>query len=115
MIEHWGIILSGLFGGLNIFQFIFFRAERKKAHAAAESLALDNEQKKQDLRQDDYEYLAKKCDKLTKDYFEMLEKAQKAMSDVSELKCEITYLKGLRCYKTICNERIQNKNNDENK
>ncbi|MCP9611137.1 hypothetical protein [Coprobacter tertius] len=114
MSELW-VVLTGLFGGLNIFQFIFLRAERKKAFAAAESIVLDNNRKKQDLKQDDYEYLTKKCDKLTKDYFEMLDKAQKAMADVSELKCEITYLKGLRCYKTICPERIQNKNGNENK
>ncbi|MCP9610829.1 hypothetical protein [Coprobacter tertius] len=105
--NEWGIILSGLFGGLNIFQFIFFRAERKKALAAAESMVLDNEQKKLDLRQDDYEYLTKKCDKLTKDYFEMLEKAQLAMQEVAQMKSEITHLKGLRCYKTICPEREQ--------
>ena len=112
------IILTSLFGGLNIFQFLFFRAERKKAFATAEGLMLDNEQKKQDLHQGNYDYLTKRCDKLVKDYFEMMEKAQTAMDEAAKLRSEITYLKGLRCYVTICQNRIQRKedlDNHENK
>ena len=112
------IILTSLFGGLNIFQFFFFRAEKRKAFAQADSMDLENARKAREIHKDDYEHLSKKCDKLTQDYFLMLEKAQKAMEEVSELKCEIAYLKGLRCYVTICPNRIQRKedfNNTKNK
>ena len=111
------IILTSLFGGLNIFQFFFFRAEKRKAFAQADSMDLENARKAREIHKDDYEHLSKKCDKLTQDYFLMLEKAQKAMEEVSELKCEIAYLKGLRCYVTICPNRIQRKeyfNNTKN-
>lgn len=75
---------------------------------------LENARKAREIHKDDYEHLSKKCDKLTQDYFLMLEKAQKAMEEVSELKCEIAYLKGLRCYVTICPNRIQRKEDFNN-
>lgn len=109
------IILTSLFGGLNIFQFIFFRAEKRKAFAKADSMDLENTRAAREIYRDDYEHLSNKCDKLTQDYFLMLEKAQKAMEEVSELKCEIAYLKGLRCYVTICQNRIQRKDDLSNK
>ena len=43
------IILTSLFGGLNIFQFFFFRAEKRKAFAQADSMDLENARKAREI------------------------------------------------------------------
>lgn len=107
-----------------------FKSHQKQAEAEAESSTVDVEQKRTTLRQDQYEYLQKTCDKYIKDYHElegdfrkeiqglrsqmdaiMLEKSQaisNKCSEIAELKSKVAYLKGIRCYNFTCPTRIQN-------
>lgn len=127
------IISSGGLGAA-ITYVLTFKSKRMQAMAEAESTELEVEHKKQDLKQDQYDFLQKTCDKYIKDYHTLendfrkqlqalrdeidklsLEKS-KAISDkcneIAELKSKVTYLKGIRCYNFTCQHRI--KNNPEN-
>lgn len=127
------IISSGSLGAA-ITYILTFKSKRMQAMAEAESTELEVEHKKQDLKQDQYDFLQKTCDKYIKDYHTLendfrkqlqtlrdeidkisLEKS-KAISDkcneIAELKSKVTYLKGIRCYNFTCQHRI--KNNPEN-
>jgi len=106
------IILASLFGGLNILQLVFWQAEKKKANASAEAIELDNEKKQQEMRRDEVERLYKQLDELTEKWFKMQKEANEAMNQVAVMKAELTYLKGLRCYNTLCSVRIRHKEND---
>ena len=127
---EWGLAILGSGGlGAALTYLFTFRSKRKQAAAEAESSIVDTEHKKLDLRQDQYEYLQKTCDKYIHDYHElegdfrkqiqelrehmddiMLEKS-KAISDkcneIAALKSEVTYLKGIRCYNFTCQKRIR--------
>ena len=101
-----------------------------QAMAEAESTELEVEHKKQDLKQDQYDFLQKTCDKYIKDYHTLendfrkqlqtlrdeidkisLEKS-KAISDkcneIAELKSKVIFLQGIRCYNFTCQNRIKN-------
>ena len=127
------IISSGSLGAA-ITYVLTFKSKRMQAMAEAESTELEVEHKKQDLKQDQYDFLQKTCDKYIKNYHTLendfrkqlqtlrdeidkisLEKS-KAISDkcneIAELKSKVTYLKGIRCYNFTCQHRI--KNNPEN-
>ena len=127
------IISSGSLGAA-ITYILTFKSKRIQAMAEAESTEIEVEHKKQDLKQDQYDFLQKTCDKYIKDYHTLendfrkqlqalrdeidklsLEKS-KAISDkcneIAELKSKVTYLKGIRCYNFTCQHRI--KNNPEN-
>ena len=127
------IISSGSLGAA-ITYILTFKSKRIQAMAEAESTEVEVEHKKQDLKQDQYDFLQKTCDKYIKDYHTLendfrkqlqtlrdeidkvsLEKS-KAISDkcneIAELKSKVTYLKGIRCYNFTCQHRI--KNNPEN-
>lgn len=121
-------ILSTLFGGLNIFQFLFYRSEKKKSEAEAESANIDAKQKNIDLQQDQFDYLLDKLTKYQNDYFELAEKLQEEANrhatemqettqrftsiinekcnEIAELKSKIIYFKNLRCYNTNCPHRM---------
>lgn len=127
------IISSGGLGAAITYIFTF-KAKKLQAEAEAESTEIEVEHKKQDLKQDQYDFLQKTCDKYIKDYHTLendfrkqlqmlrdeidkvsLEKS-KAISDkcteIAELKSKVTYLKGIRCYNFTCQHRV--KNNPEN-
>lgn len=127
------IISSGGLGAAITYIFTF-KAKKLQAEAEAESTELEVEYRKQDLKQDQYDFLQKTCDKYIKDYHTLendfrkqlqvlrdeidkvsLEKS-KAISDkcteIAELKSKVTYLKGIRCYNFTCQHRI--KTNPEN-
>lgn len=134
---EWGLAIVGSGGlGATITYLFTFKSKRKQVAAEAESSMIDTEHKKLDLRQDQYEFLQKTCDKYIKDYHElegdfrkqmqeirgrmdqiMVEKS-KAIADkcteIAALKSEVTYLKGIRCYNFTCQKRI-NINPDKNK
>ena len=126
------IISSGSLGAA-ITYVLTFKSKRIQAMAEAESTEVEVEHKKQDLKQDQYDFLQKTCDKYIKDYHTLendfrkqlqtlrdeidkisLEKS-KAISDkcneIAELKSKVTFLKGIRCYNFTCQNR--NKNNTE--
>ena len=123
------IISSGSLGAA-ITYILTFKSKRIQAMAEAESTEVEVEHKKQDLKQDQYDFLQKTCDKYIKDYHTLendfrkqlqvlrdeidkvsLEKS-KAISDkcteIAELKSKVTYLKGIRCYNFTCQNRIKN-------
>lgn len=127
------IISSGGLGAAITYIFTF-KAKKLQAEAEAESTEIEVEHRKQDLKQDQYDFLQKTCDKYIKDYHTLendfrkqlqvlrdeidkvsLEKS-KAISDkcteIAELKSKVTYLKGIRCYNFTCQHRI--KTNPEN-
>ena len=122
------IISSGGIGAA-ITYIVTFKAKRHQAEAEAESTEVEVEHKKQDLKQDQYDFLQKTCDKYIRDYHTLendfrkqlqtlrdeidkisLEKS-KAISDkcteIAELKSKVTYLKGIRCYNFTCQHRIK--------
>ena len=127
------VISSGGLGAAITYIFTF-KAKKLQAEAEAESTEIEVEHKKQDLKQDQYDFLYKTCDKYIKDYHILendfrkqlqvlrdeidkvsLEKS-KAISDkcteIAELKSKVTYLKGICCYNFTCQHRI--KTNQEN-
>lgn len=123
------IISSGSLGAA-ITYVLTFKSKRLQAMAEAESTEVEVEHKKQDLKQDQYDFLQKTCDKYIKDYHTLendfrkqlqtlrdeidkisLEKS-KAISDkcneIAELKSKVTFLQGIRCYNFTCQNRIKN-------
>lgn len=123
------IISSGSLGAA-ITYILTFKSKRIQAMAEAESTEVEVEHKKQDLKQDQYDFLQKTCDKYIKDYHTLendfrkqlqvlrdeidkvsLEKS-KAISDkcteIAELKSKVTFLQGIRCYNFTCQNRIKN-------
>ena len=123
------IISSGSLGAA-ITYVLTFKSKRLQAMAEAESTEVEVEHKKQDLKQDQYDFLQKTCDKYIKDYHTLendfrkqlqtlrdeidkisLEKS-KAISDkcneIAELKSRVTFLQGIRCYNFTCQNRIKN-------
>lgn len=128
-ILEWALAVIGSGGiGAVITYICTFKSKKKQVEAEAESSMVNVEQKKTDLKQDQYDYLQKTCDKYIKDYHElegdfrkqiselreqmdkiMLEKSQ-AMSakcnEIATLKSKVTYLEGIRCYNFTCKHRI---------
>lgn len=123
------IISSGSLGAA-ITYILTFKSKRLQAMAEAESTEVEVEHKKQDLKQDQYDFLQKTCDKYIKDYHTLendfrkqlqtlrdeidkisLEKS-KAISDkcneIAELKSKVTFLQGIRCYNFTCQNRVKN-------
>ena len=123
------IISSGSLGAA-ITYILTFKSKRIQAMAEAESTEVEVEHKKQDLKQDQYDFLQKTCDKYIKDYHTLendfrkqlqtlrdeidkisLDKS-KAISDkcteIAALKSKVTFLQGIRCYNFTCQNRIKN-------
>ena len=126
---EWALAVVGSGGiGAVLTYVCTFKSKRKQVEAEAESQVVEVEQKKQDLKQDQYDYLQKTCDKYIKDYHElegdfrrqiqelreqmdkiMLEKSQAISAkcnEIATLKAKVTYLKGIRCYNFTCGNRI---------
>lgn len=121
-------IATTLFGGLNIFQLVFWRSERKKHNAEASSADTDAKQKEIDLHQDQYDFLLQKLSDYQKEYYDLAEKLKKATTEhyneiedmnrkfsllindkcneIAVLKSKLIYFKGLRCYDSACPKRI---------
>ena len=110
--ERWEIIttiLTVLFGGTSIFQFFFYKYEKRKKEAEVAAMELENRGKSQELDQNKAEYIQERVNKLQEDYLKMFELVQTKCNEVADLKVQITYLKGLRCYNTTCEIRIRKK------
>lgn len=128
-ILEWALAVIGSGGiGAVITYICTFKSKKKQVEAEAESSIVDVEQKKTGLKQDQYDYLQKTCDKYIKDYHElegdfrkqiselreqmdkiMLEKSQAISAkcnEIATLKSKVTYLKGIRCYNFTCKHRI---------
>ena len=126
---EWALAIVGSGGlGAALMYLFTFKSQTRKAAAQAEEASISAEHKKLDLRQDQYEFLQKTCDKYIKDYHElegdfrkqiqqlrarmddiMMEKSQAISTkcnEIAALKSEVTYLKGIRCYNFTCQNRI---------
>lgn len=129
-ILEWALTILGSGGlGAVITYICTFRSKRKQANAEAEEAEIDVEQKTFDLRHDQYEFLQQTCDKYIRDYHELegdfrkqmvelREKMDNVMSEKSQaiaakcteiasLKSKIAYLKGIRCYRFDCPNRVK--------
>lgn len=116
-------ILTLLFGGTTIWQFIFFRNERRKRAAEAAALELQNKRTVQELQKNECDNSSERVSKITEeinrlqnDYIEMFQKVQENLkiigdlqTTVADLKVENTFLKGVRCYRTSCDKRLRTK------
>lgn len=128
-IIEWALAVIGSGGvGAVITYICTFKSKKKLVEAEANAATVDVEQKKTDLKQDQYDYLQKTCDKYIKDYHELegdfrrqltelreyidkisIEKSQAISAkciEIAELKSKIAYLNGIRCYNFSCKERI---------
>ena len=117
-ILEWALAVIGSGGiGAVITYICTFKSKKEQVEAEAESSMVDVEQKKTDLKQDQYDYLQKTCDKYIKDYHELegnfrkqiselREQMDKIMLEKSQAKSKVTYLKGIRCYNFTCKHRI---------
>ena len=134
---EWLFAIIGSGGlGATITYICTFKSKKKQVEAEAESTVIDVAHKKEDLKQDQYDFLQQTCNKYIKDYQELesdfrkqqqelrreidkvsFEKS-KAIADkcaeIAELKSKVTYLKGIRCYNFTCQHRIK-QNPEENK
>lgn len=123
-------ILVGLFGGCNILQFIFWRNEKKKSTAEASSAETKARKEAFELDKDMYDYLMDNLNKTMQEYLELQKSVKETevrhtaaiaekCNDIALLRSQVTYLKGLRCYKSDCPHRLQvnpdKKNNDSDK
>lgn len=73
----WAALLgvaAALFGGLNVFQFLFFRSTRRRYEAEAAGAEIETRQRRTDHMQDQYEFVLDKLDKLQRDYYTLSEK-----------------------------------------
>ena len=95
-----------------VFQFFFYKYEKRKKEAEVAAMELENRGKSQELDQNKAEYIQERVNKLQEDYLKMFELVQTKCNEVADLKVQITYLKGLRCYNTTCEIRIRKKEDD---
>ena len=129
-ILEWALAIVGSGGiGAAITYLLTFKSKQKQANAEANEAEVDVEQKRFELRHDQYEYLQQTCDKYIKDYHElegdfrkqivelrehmdrlMTEKSH-AIADkcteIAGLKSKIAYLNGIRCYDFTCPKRVK--------
>jgi len=117
-------VLVSIFGGLNIFQLIFWRTQKQKLKAEADDATTEAKQKSIDLQQDQFEFLQKKLSECLKDYYDLADKLQDdtrkyletihaKTEEVADLKSQIVYFKGLRCYRCNCDMRIKHNPKDQ--
>lgn len=118
MTQSWIVdIIMALLGGLNIYQFVFWRIQRDKYRAEADSVQTEARQKRTDLMQDQYDYVFSQLGKLQNEYMELQEKVRREANEhsdvimakcneIAELKSKVVYYKGLRCYRSDCGIRL---------
>ena len=71
--------LLGLLGGLNIFQFIFFRSTRRQYEAKADKAAAEAKHATVDLAQDQYDYVMTQLTRVQTDYNDLANKFRTEM------------------------------------
>lgn len=124
VMEVVSAILLAVFGGANIWQFIYYKTQRDKLRAEADKLkAMADEEKVNakhkglDLMQDQADYLLEKLNTVQADYVALQSQMRTEMAnhtmtintkcnEIAELKSKVIYLKGIRCYKSDCSLRI---------
>lgn len=129
-IIEWILTLLGSGGlGAAITYIFTFKSKQTKAKAEAEQAELTTAHEKLDLTQDKYEFLQNTLDKYVRDYHELEADFRKQMvavrehmdeimrnhstiiaekcNEIASLKSQVTYLKGIRCYRFTCNQRVK--------
>lgn len=127
-ILEWALAVIGSGGIGAVITYICTFKSKKNKQKLKPNLQWSMLSRKTDLKQDQYDYLQKACDKYIKDYHElegdfrkqiselreqmdkiMLEKSQAISAkcnEIATLKSKVTYLKGIRCYNFTCKHRI---------
>lgn len=111
-------VLVTLLGGVNIFQFLFWRATKKKYEAEASTAATAARHSQIDLQQDQFDYVNTQLSKIQKEYYELaatyretmtkhLQEIDAKCNEIAELKSKLVYFKGLRCYSSDCPSRVK--------
>lgn len=131
MILEWLLAIIGSGGiGAAITYILTFKSKAAIVNADAKIAQTKAEHEKLDLKQDRYDYLQETLDKYMKDYYALDERFRTELNqirdtinkltkdnaqailekcnEIAALKSQITYLKGLRCYRSVCNQRIKN-------
>lgn len=119
-----GVVVGGGLGAFCM-QLYTARTEKKRKEMEVEEACTDIEKKKQDNKHDAFETVYRELNKcledyntLSENYREHREKTRKYEEAVQEqirekcnelaaLKSKIIYLKGIRCYNTLCPNRIK--------
>lgn len=111
-------IIASLFLGVNILQFLFWRKTKRKYEAETAKTEVETEQAKNDLHQDQYDYVNEQLSKIQQEYYDLAARYRETMTqhlmeidgkcnEIAELKSKLVYFKGLRCYRSDCAERIK--------
>lgn len=121
-------IISLLFGGgigAAIMQLYTAKVNKNKLAAEAEDTMTEVARKKQDALQDAFDTMYQELNQCLKDYTaiseeyrehrEKMRKYEESVQEqihtkcveLAELKSKVTYLKGIRCYNTLCPHRIK--------
>ena len=125
-IELITTVLTFFFGGTSIYQFLFYRNEKRKKEAEAAALEIENKSKLQELQQNESDYsfgqmkkVSEELNRLQNDYIILYQQVQTHLKtiavlqeQINSLSLENSYLKGLRCYQTDC--PIRKKKRDDN-
>lgn len=124
IVKILSILFSGGIGAL-LMQLYTAKVNKKKLAAEAEEAAASASRKKQDNRQDAFETMYQQLNKCIADYTaiseeyrkhrEKMRKYEEAVQaqihdkcvELAAMKAKITYLKGIRCYNTLCPNRIR--------
>lgn len=110
-------VVAALFGGLNIFQFLFLRSTKKRYEAEANKVQIEAAHGRMDLQQDQYDYVNAQLTKIQEEYYSLAEKYRTTMTEhlkeidvkcneIASLKSKLAYFRGLRCYHSSCGNRI---------
>ena len=123
--EIIGIVAGGGIGALGM-QLYTARVNKQKLAKEVEDAHVDIERKRQDNKQDAFDTMYQELSKCMEDYTTLSdnyrahrEKARQYEESVQEqirekcnelaaMKAKIIYLKGIRCYDTLCPKRIKN-------
>lgn len=126
-LENISQLAAIIFGSTSIYQFLFYRNERRKKEAEAAALEIENQSKQQELRQNESEFSSEQIkrvndelNRLQNDYiglFSTIQNHLKTIGDlqtaVADLKVENTYLRSIRCYSAACQLRQKNKRKED--
>ena len=127
---EWALPIIGGGGIGSVLTYIFtFKSQTKIANAEAQVCAVKAKHEELDLNQDTYDYIQEKCDKYIHDYHELEQTFREKVrglvaeiddltrensknisekcNEIASLKSQVTYLKGIRCYRFTCNDRIK--------
>lgn len=122
--QFLGLLFGGGIGA-GIMQLYTAKANKQKLAAEAQGAQAETERKRQDNMQDAFDTMYQELNQCMKDYSaiseeyrehrEKMRKYEESIQEqirskcveLAELKSKVTYLKGIRCYNTLCPNRIR--------